>query len=298
MEELVNKSQKRITKELEKIDNKKFKIDIWKREKGGGGKTMVLEDGDVFEKAGVNTSIVHGTLSGKEVALFKSMLKTKQLTYKTIEGSEFYATGISIVIHPKNPFVPIIHANYRYFELKNKKEFIYWVGGGCDLTPCYYFEEDESEFHENYKLICDKYNEGCYEKYKENCDRYFYLPHRNEYRGIGGIFFDYLTDSDTKKLLGFIDQLSSSFPDIYLRIVQRRKDSHYTEEHKTWQNIRRGRYAEFNLIYDKGTSFGLKTGGRTESILMSLPPNNSWKYNYKPQKDSLEEKLINRLSIK
>ena len=282
----IQELQETITSKLEAIDDTaRFKEDIWKRPEGGGGRTRVIENGNVFEKGGVNISGVHGKLP-------KSMQ-----TYFNVGDVDFFACGLSLVLHPKNPMVPTVHANWRYFEMYDKKGEIIdsWFGGGQDLTPYYLFEEDATHFHEVCKRSCDKHNSNFYEAYKKKCDEYFYNSHRNEGRGIGGLFFDYCKKTDDMTMQNWYDfviEVGDSFLDAYVPIVERRKEIDYTQEHRNWQEIRRGRYVEFNLVHDKGTLFGLKTNGRIESILMSLPPHVQWVYDYHPEKGSEEEKLL------
>lgn len=278
--------QNLIIKELEEADGQaKFVEELWERPGGGGGRTCVIQDGFVFEKGGVNISEVHGELP-------KSMQD-----YFGVTDASFFACGLSLVIHPKNPFVPTVHANWRYFELYDTKGKIVdqWFGGGQDLTPYYLFEEDATHFHKICKAACDKHDASFYPKYKERCDTYFFNSHRNEARGIGGLFFDYLKPNKEKSLqdwYNFVTQVGDSFLDSYIPIVEKRKHIAYSEKNKEWQEIRRGRYVEFNLIHDKGTLFGLKTNGRIESILMSLPPTVQWVYDYHPNEGSLEENLV------
>ncbi|MDY7395199.1 oxygen-dependent coproporphyrinogen oxidase [Aureibaculum sp. 2210JD6-5] len=281
--------QNTITSRLEEVDGKaKFKEDLWERPEGGGGRTRVIENGTVFEKGGVNISAVHGELP-----------KTMQQHFGVKEAN-FFACGLSLVLHPKNPFVPTVHANWRYFEMYNKQGEIVdsWFGGGQDLTPYYLFEEDAKHFHRICKRACDNYNQEFYQKYKERCDEYFYNTHRNEARGVGGLFFDYCKETDQISMqnwYNFVTEVGDSFLEAYVPIVEKRKALTYTEAQRNWQEIRRGRYVEFNLVHDKGTLFGLKTNGRIESILMSLPPHVQWVYNHYPEKGSEEEKLLNVL---
>lgn len=278
--------QNTITSELERIDGKAvFREDLWKRPEGGGGRTRVIENGSIFEKGGVNISEVHGELP-------QSMQE-----YFGVTDANFFACGLSLVIHPKNPFVPTVHANWRYFELYDSKGAIVdqWFGGGQDLTPYYLFEEDASHFHEICKKACDAHHPDFYPEFKKKCDSYFYNTHREEARGIGGLFFDYLKNSKTfslEKWYDFVTEVGDSFLEAYLPIVQKRKDTPFQKAQKDWQEIRRGRYVEFNLVHDKGTLFGLKTQGRIESILMSLPPHVQWRYDYRPEEGSEEEKLV------
>ncbi|AUP79309.1 oxygen-dependent coproporphyrinogen oxidase [Flavivirga eckloniae] len=278
--------QNTITSKLEAIDSKAtFQEDIWKRPEGGGGRTRVIENGNVFEKGGVNISGVHGKLPESMQAYFK------------VGDVDFFACGLSLVLHPKNPMVPTVHANWRYFEMYDKQGEIIdsWFGGGQDLTPYYLFEEDAIHFHQICKTACDNHNPEFYPKYKARCDEYFYNAHRNEGRGIGGLFFDYCKTSETMTMeswYDFVTEVGDSFLEAYTPIVEKRKDLSYTEAQRNWQEIRRGRYVEFNLVHDKGTLFGLKTNGRIESILMSLPPHVQWVYDHQPETGSEEEKLI------
>lgn len=280
------KLQNTITKALETVDGKaKFKEDIWKRPEGGGGKTRVIENGAVFEKGGVNISAVHG------------LLPESMQQHFGVKNANFFACGLSLVIHPKSPMVPTVHANWRYFEMYDENGNItdQWFGGGQDLTPYYLFDEDAIHFHTICKAACDKHDEAFYPKYKEKCDNYFWNSHRNEARGIGGLFFDYCKPSSEKSLkdwYNFVTEIGDSFLNAYLPIVEKRKNSNFNTANKNWQEIRRGRYVEFNLVHDKGTLFGLKTNGRIESILMSLPPHVQWVYDHNPKKGSEEERLI------
>ena len=278
---------------LEGVDGKaKFIEDKWERPEGGGGKTRVIAGGNVFEKGGVNTSIVHGPLP-----------EAMQQSFKVPE-SNFYACGLSLVIHPVNPFVPTVHANWRYFELYDKagERLDSWFGGGSDLTPNYIFEEDARHFHSTLKHAMDPFGAELYPEYKKHCDSYFVNKHRgDEMRGIGGVFYDYLRpkdNEDEQRLFAFQQANGNAFLDAYLPIVEKRKDIPYTEQEVEWQEIRRGRYVEFNLVHDRGTLFGLKTNGRTESILMSLPPRARWYYNYQPAEGSKEAELVKYLKPK
>lgn len=273
--------QDEICKGLEELDGGAvFVEDLWDREEGGGGRTRVLSNGDLIEKGGVNFSAVHGPVSEP---------MNKQLG---LNGSEFFATGVSIVLHPHNPFVPIIHMNIRYFELDTGE---YWFGGGIDLTPHYVVPEMATVFHKRLKAICDKYDPNFYPRFKEWADDYFFIPHREETRGIGGVFYDHLHEGNSlskAQVFAFSCELGRAFVEIYAEQVNERNKP-YCEENLAWRNYRRGRYVEFNLVYDRGTTFGLKTGGRTESILMSLPVNASWIYNYAPTE--LEQKTLDYL---
>jgi len=278
--------QNKITKALEQEDGLvAFREDCWQRPGGGGGRTRVIENGAVFEKGGVNTSEVFGKLP-------ETMQKQLGVTH-----SDFFACGISLVLHPKNPMVPTVHANFRYFELydENKNVVDQWFGGGLDLTPYYLFEEDAAHFHLVCKSVCDAHDAAFYSDYKNKCDEYFWNHHRNEARGIGGLFFDYCRPSkahDLDSWYGFVTEMGNNFLDAYLPIVQKRKALSYTPQQREWQELRRGRYVEFNLVHDKGTLFGLKTKGRIESILMSLPPTVQWAYDKHPDEGSEEAKLI------
>ena len=284
--DFINQLQEKITTSIEDLDSEaKFIEDVWERPEGGGGKSRIMENGKIFEKAGVNISAVSGVLP-------KSLEG-----YFDVKDSKFFACGLSLVFHPKNPMIPTVHANFRYFELYNLEGDLkdQWFGGGQDLTPFYLIEEDAKHFHETCKSVCDKYSSSFYDIYKEKCDSYFWNHHRNESRGIGGLFFDYLRSNNNYKIEDwflFVTDVGNSFLNAYLPIVKNRKDYKFTINEKNWQEIRRGRYVEFNLVHDKGTLFGLKTNGRIESILMSLPPKVQWVYNYIPEKNSEEERLI------
>lgn len=278
--------QDRITANLEAIDGEAvFREDLWAREEGGGGRTRVIENGAVFEKGGVNISKVYGPLA-------PAMQK-----HFGVGDVDFFACGLSLVLHPVNPMVPTVHANWRYFEMYDKSgnNVDSWFGGGQDLTPYYLFEEDATHFHRICKAACDRHDPQFYRDFKNKCDKYFYNSHRGEARGIGGLFFDYLKPSEEKSAEdwhAFVTDVGDSFLEAYLPIVEKRKDLPYKEEQRNWQEIRRGRYVEFNLVHDKGTLFGLKTNGRIESILMSLPPHVQWVYDHHPEPGSEEEKLV------
>ena len=282
----IRQLQDTITTTLEEIDGTAtFQEDLWKRSEGGGGRTRVIENGAVFEKGGVNISEVHGKLP-----------KTMQ-TYFNVKDADFFACGLSLVLHPVNPMAPTVHANWRYFEMYDANGNIVdqWFGGGQDLTPYYLFEEDAKHFHTICKTACDQHDSSYYQMYKTRCDEYFYNAHRGEARGIGGLFFDYLKVSEEKTMqdwYNFVTEVGDSFLEAYVPIITRRKDLPYSEENRNWQEIRRGRYVEFNLVHDKGTLFGLRTNGRIESILMSLPPKVQWVYNHHPESGSEEEKLL------
>ena len=281
--------QETITKALEKEDGgASFKEDIWERKEGGGGRSRIIENGATIEKGGVNISAVHGPLPDSMQAYFN------------VGEVDFFACGLSIVIHPKNPMAPTVHANCRYFEMydTNKNCVDQWFGGGLDLTPYYLFNEDSRHFHEQCKKACDLHYPDFYNTFKEKCDTYFYNKHREEARGVGGLFFDYLKANETfsiKDRYDFTTTIGDSFIEAYIPILNKRKNLDFTPENRTWQEIRRGRYVEFNLVHDKGTLFGLKTNGRMESILMSLPPTVQWRYDYHPKQGSKEEELLNIL---
>jgi coproporphyrinogen III oxidase len=295
--------QDEICQGLEDIDGKaKFQEDSWEREEGGGGRSRVMRDGNVFEQGGVNFSEVWG-----------KHLPPSILTQRPeAAGHEFYATGTSMVLHPRNPYVPTVHLNYRYFEAGP----VWWFGGGVDLTPYYPFAEDAKHFHTTIKNACDQHHPEYYQTFKRWCDEYFYLKHRQETRGVGGIFFDYQDyrgnlyngtdpngiagqygknvgkiDHSWEQLFAFAQSCGKSFLPAYLPIVQKRKDTPYGDRERNFQLYRRGRYVEFNLVYDRGTIFGLQTNGRTESILMSLPPLVRWEYNYQPEAGTPESQL-------
>ncbi len=279
--------QDRICAALEQADGKaSFIEDEWQRPEGGGGKTRVIANGHVFEKGGVNTSVVFGDVTDA----MRTQLK--------IQGAKWFACGLSLVIHPGNPFVPTVHCNYRMFELYNENDEVMdrWFGGGTDLTPYYLFEEDAKYFHQVYKDTCDAFDPSFYPKFKEECDNYFVNWHRNkERRGIGGIFYDHQRPDEKQDVsfwIEFAKKCGAAFIDAYIPIVEKRKNTAYTTAHKHWQEIRRGRYVEFNLVHDRGTIFGLKTNGRIESILMSLPPTVRFEYNYQPPPGSEEDKLL------
>ncbi|KAJ5888845.1 oxygen-dependent coproporphyrinogen-III oxidase [Penicillium taxi] len=293
MEKFIKEQQQIIIEELGRIDGKKFHQDAWSRPTGGGGISCVLQDGNVFEKAGVNVSVVYGDLP--RAAIEKMRVDHKSLVGTNTEKVEFFAAGLSMVLHPKNPMAPTVHLNYRYFETSDPKDPIsgdknWWFGGGCDLTPSYLFPEDAQHFHKTIKEACDRHDATYYPKFKDWCDKYFYITHRGEARGVGGIFFDDLDASFLKSssssssnpqetLFSFVSDCLTSFLPSYVPIIQARKDMPFTQAQKDWQQLRRGRYVEFNLIYDRGTSFGLRTpSARVESILMSLPRTASWAY--------------------
>jgi len=264
-------------------DSADFVTDEWQRTEGGGGRTRVICDGSVFEKGGVNFSHV----SGDKLPASATAVRPE------LAGRSFQAMGVSLVMHPKNPYAPTSHMNVRFFVAEKEGcEPVWWFGGGFDLTPYYGFDQDCIHWHQVSKEACEALGEGAYEKYKKWCDDYFYIKHRNEPRGVGGLFFDDLNEPGFEKSFEFTRSVGDSFIKAYRPIVEKRKDFEFTEKEKAFQKMRRGRYVEFNLVYDRGTLFGLQTGGRTESILMSLPADVGWVYNWQADKGSEEEKLI------
>ena len=277
--------QKTITEGLQQADGKaEFLVDDWVRDNNadGGGRTMVLSNGNVFEQAGVNFSEVAGDNLPASATAHRPELA----------GRNFRAMGVSLVIHPYNPYVPTSHANVRFFIAeKPGEESIWWFGGGFDLTPYYANKGDCIHWHQTARQACDKFGADVYEKYKKWCDDYFYLKHRNEARGIGGLFFDDLNEPDFETAFAFMQSVGDHYLAAYLPIVEKRKETEYGEAERNFQLYRRGRYVEFNLVYDRGTLFGLQSGGRTESILMSLPPVVNWRYNFKPEAGSAEAEL-------
>jgi len=270
---------------LEQADGaSKFEEEIWNREGGGGGRTRILQNGNVIEKGGVNFSAVHGKLPDAVKKAFN------------VQNDEFFATGVSIVMHPKNPFVPIIHMNIRYFEMDEQTR---WFGGGIDLTPHYVIDTDARFFHHLLKQTCDRFDPSFYGKFKQQADDYFFIKHREETRGIGGIFYDRLKPENTglsfDELLNFSVEVGNTFAPVYTELIDRNRDQEYTEQEQEWQYVRRSRYAEFNLVYDSGTKFGLETNGRIESILMSLPPLAKWIYNFQPEENTPEADTLSKL---
>lgn len=299
MEALIKDHQQKIIRELEKLDGSRFKVDKWDRPDGGGGITCVLQDGNVFEKAGVNTSVVYGNLPRAAIQRMRANHKALDLD---VENLEFFAAGLSLVLHPKNPMAPTVHLNYRYFETADPKRGgetnAWWFGGGCDLTPCYLFDEDAIHFHRVVKEACDRHDKSFYPRFKTWCDKYFSNKHRGETRGVGGIFFDDLDESekDQEQLFAFVEDGLEAFLPSYMPIIERRKNLLWTEREKAWQQIRRGRYVEFNLVHDRGTAFGLNTpNARVESILMSLPLTARWEYMHEPESGSRESRLLDVL---
>lgn len=288
----IRQLQDDICSAMEKEDGKaSFRTDPWKRRGGGGGITRVMEKGDVFEKAGVNISEVHGELP----ELIRERFG--------VDHGRFHAAGLSLIVHPYSPMIPSVHANYRYFELyesENAPVADRWFGGGADLTPWYLWQEDVTHFHRTIKQACDSHGSDLYPHYKKECDEYFYNAHREECRGVGGVFFDYLREDrengrDMEFWFDFVRSNGDAFLESYMPLVRRRRKEPFTEQQRYFQEIRRGRYAEFNLVYDRGTLFGLKTEGRVESILMSLPPRVRWDYNVQVKPGSWEAQLIDVL---
>ncbi len=286
VKEFLTRLQDNICQNLEQVEHQaRFMEDSWEREEGGGGRTRVLSGGQVFEQAGVNFSHVFGQQLPASATAARPELANRQ----------FQAMGVSLVIHPNNPFVPTSHANVRFFIAeKEGEDAIWWFGGGFDLTPFYPFEEDVIHWHQTARKACQPFGDEVYPRYKKWCDEYFYLKHRQETRGVGGLFFDDLNEWGFDKSFAFMQSVGNHYIDAYLPIVIKRKDTPFTDRHRDFQLYRRGRYVEFNLVFDRGTLFGLQSGGRTESILMSLPPLVKWKYNWKPEPGSEEAVLYDR----
>jgi coproporphyrinogen III oxidase len=274
--------QARTVAALEALDGRAFRADAWTRAEGGGGITRVIEDGDLFERGGVNFSQVQG----------RSLPASATAARAQLAGRSFDAMGVSLVLHPRNPYCPTVHMNVRFFvAAKPGEPDVWWFGGGMDLTPYYGFEEDARHFHEICKRALEPYGADRYPRYKRWCDEYFFLRHRGEPRGIGGVFFDDLAERDFEYSFALVRSVGDHFLEAYAPIVARRRAHPYGEREREFQAYRRGRYVEFNLVYDRGTLFGLQSGGRTESILMSMPPRAAWRYDWKPERGSPEEKL-------
>ncbi len=274
--------QDNIVKGLEQIDGKTFKRDRWDRPEGGGGMSSVIEEGNVLERGGVNFSHVYGA----------GLPASATAARPELAGRSFEAMGVSLVLHPRNPYAPTVHMNVRFFEAsKEGAEPVWWFGGGMDLTPYYGYAEDAIHFHQSCKNALQPFGDDCYPRLKKWCDEYFYLKHRKEPRGIGGVFFDDLNQPDFSTCFNLTQRVGEHFLAAYLPILERRKDTSYGDRERDFQAYRRGRYVEFNLVWDRGTLFGLQTGGRTESILMSLPPIVKWRYDWKPVAGSAEDKL-------
>ena len=273
--------QNRITTAFEAFDSEKFSVDLWQRDEGGGGESRVLTDGSVFERAGVNFSHVSGV----------SLPPSATAKRPELSGKTFEALGVSLVIHPRNPYAPTSHANVRFLSAGDGDEAVWWFGGGFDLTPYYGFKEDAVHWHKTAEKACEPFGPDVYPRYKQWCDDYFYLKHRNEPRGIGGLFFDDLNEWGFEKSFAFLQSVGDHYLPAYLPILKRRKETPYGDRERDFQLYRRGRYVEFNLVYDRGTLFGLQSGGRTESILMSLPPLVRWEYDWTPEPGSPEAEL-------
>ncbi|KAI8892646.1 Coproporphyrinogen III oxidase [Globomyces pollinis-pini] len=305
MVKFVESIQKELTEgieELEGPEGNKFFLDRWERKEGGYGVSAVLQDGKVFEKAGVNYSVIK---SKAPKPMLQQMRSKKDLDIDVNNTYDMFVAGVSMVMHPHNPNAPTFHANYRYFELRKEgsdpdsEPVAWWFGGGCDLTPCYFFLEDAVHFHKTIKDVCDKHNPTYYPDFKKWCDNYFMNTHRNESRGIGGIFFDDLNNDKPQTLFNFVNDCGHVLKHQYIPIVKKRMDLPFTSEMKEWQQLRRGRYVEFNLIHDRGTKFGLATPGvRIESVLMSLPLTARWQYCHEPAPGSREEEMLNILKSK
>jgi len=280
--------QTKIVEAIEIVDGKNFLNDSWQRNEGGGGTTCILENGNIFERAGIGFSHVTGS----------RLPKSATDAHPEIANSKWEAMGVSLVFHPHNPFIPTVHMNVRFFiASKEGQPDVWWFGGGMDLTPYYAFEEDVVHFHQTIKSILSPYNEDLYPKFKKNCDEYFFLKHRNEPRGIGGIFFDDFNENNFNYSFSVTKDVGHSLLNAYLPIVQKRRGVKYTDKQKDFQLFRRSRYVEFNLLQDRGTLFGIQSGGRAESILMSMPPNVKWRYDWSPEKDSAEEALYTKFLI-
>lgn len=274
--------QARIVSRLELLDGKSFLSESWQRPGGGGGVTRLVEDGNLFERGGVNFSHVHGD----------RLPPSASASRPEIAGRAFEAMGVSLVLHPRNPYVPTVHMNVRFFSaMKEGANPVWWFGGGMDLTPYYGFEEDCVHFHQSCKGALAPYGEDTYQTYKSWCDRYFFLKHRDEPRGIGGVFFDDLSSPDFDTCFALTRSVGDAFLEAYLPIAEKRRDHEYGERQRDFQAYRRGRYVEFNLVFDRGTLFGLQSGGRTESILMSMPPVVKWRYNWQPAAGTEEARL-------
>lgn len=288
-EGMIRKAQDNICAAIEELDGgAKFQTDSWVRDSGGGGVSKVLSNGKVFEKAGIGVSVVYGSMPGEALAAATTRGVDRAKGMRPGERVPFFACGISSVMHPRNPHAPTVHFNYRYFETDGG---VWWFGGGTDITPSYLDRDDMKHFHGTYKAACDKTDPKYYPHFKSWADKYFVIEHRNETRGLGGIFYDDLNDKKPEELMSLANNCLDAVVPAYVPIVAKHKNDAYTEEEKRWQQLRRGRYTEFNLVYDRGTVFGLKTGGRIESILMSLPETARWEYNVKPAPGSKEEEI-------
>ena len=288
VKEYLSTLQDKIIEQLERVDGKRFKREKWERSEGGGGLSCVIEQGNVFERGGVNYSHVFGS----------GLPASATAARPELSGCSFEAMGVSIVLHPYNPYAPTIHLNVRFLEARKEgAEPVWWFGGGMDLTPYYGFEEDAKHFHQTCKDSLQSYGSDYHERYKKWCDKYFYLKHRNEPRGIGGIFFDDLSQPDFDTCFNITKSVGDHFLPAYIPILERRRNMSYGEQERDFQAYRRGRYVEFNLVWDRGTLFGLQSGGRTESILMSLPPIVKWRYDWEPVQGSAESELYTKFLI-
>ena len=288
VKEYLSTLQDKIIEQLERVDGKRFKREKWERSEGGGGLSCVIEQGNVFERGGVNYSHVFGS----------GLPASATAARPELSGRSFEAMGVSIVLHPYNPYAPTIHLNVRFLEARKEgAEPVWWFGGGMDLTPYYGFEEDAKHFHQTCKDSLQPYGNDYHERYKKWCDKYFYLKHRNEPRGIGGIFFDDLSQPDFDTCFNITKSVGDHFLPAYIPILERRRNMSYGEQERDFQAYRRGRYVEFNLVWDRGTLFGLQSGGRTESILMSLPPIVKWRYDWEPVQGSAESELYTKFLI-
>jgi len=289
-EKMLREAQNKICSAVEELDGEgTFRQDVWERENGGGGISRVMAGGKVWEKAGCSLSVVYGSMPQEALASATERGVDRAKGMEPGERVPFFACGLSSVMHPRNPMAPTMHFNYRYFETDGG---VWWFGGGTDITPAYLFEEDMAHFHGTYKDICDKHDPEYYAKFKKWADDYFLIKHRGETRGLGGIFFDDQNNKSPDEHYAFSKECVNAVTDAYLPIVAKRKDSPFTEQEKEWQLMRRGRYVEFNLVYDRGTVFGLKTGGRIESILMSLPETARWEYDHTPAEGSREAEIL------
>lgn len=287
--ELMQAGQNKLISSFEALGEGEFKTHTWQRPGGGGGNARVLERGSTFERAGVNVSAVYGEKVPESLAA----------QHEGTRGKPYFATGISMVLHPVNPFVPSFHANYRYFEVGDSD--VWWFGGGADLTPNYAFEEDIIHFHKSLKAQCERHEQANYQVMKETCDSYFYIKHRKEMRGIGGIFFDELSKpgtGDWQSDYSFAQDGITTILEAYVPLVEKRKDTPYGEKEREWQLYRRGRYVEFNLVYDRGTSFGLQTNGNIEAILVSMPLYAHWQFDYQPPKGTKEHAMLEYLQAR
>jgi coproporphyrinogen III oxidase len=283
--------QSRIVDHFEKIDGRQFRTAFWDRPAGGGGISCVIEEGQLFERAGVNFSHVHG----------ERLPPSATVSRPELAGRPFDAMGASVVVHPRNPYIPTVHLNVRFLCAYSRSSEVapdvWWFGGGMDLTPYYGFEEDCVHFHQTCKNALAPFGADYYPRFKKWCDEYFFIKHRNEPRGIGGIFFDDFNEHDFEKCFKLVQSVGDHFLPAYVPILERRKDTVYGEPEREFQALRRGRYVEFNLVYDRGTLFGLQSGGRVESILISLPPHVKWRYDWRPKPKSIEEKLYKEFLI-